>query len=73
VKSRPADESGRDLSPHDSMFHAFGIFAYYDYAISTGPLEDTNNKIKTMKHQAYGIKSFSNSKSLPFTKPGTLY
>ena len=30
-------------------FHAFGILAWYDYPISTGPLEGTNNKIKTMK------------------------
>ena len=28
----------------------------YDYAISTGPLEGTNNKIKTMKRQAYGFR-----------------
>jgi transposase len=27
--------------------HAFGILAWYDYPISTGPLEGTNNKIKT--------------------------
>jgi transposase len=36
--------------------HALGILAYYDYAISTGPLEGTNNKIKTMKRQAYGFR-----------------
>ena len=36
--------------------HAFGILAYYDYPISTGPLEGTNNKIKTMKRQAYGFR-----------------
>ena len=36
--------------------HAQGILAYYDYAISTGPLEGTNNKIKTMKRQAYGFR-----------------
>jgi transposase len=33
-----------------------GILAYYDYRISTGPLEGTNNKIKTMKRQAYGFR-----------------
>jgi len=27
-------------------FHAWGILAYYDYPISTGPLEGTNNKIR---------------------------
>ena len=37
-------------------FHAMGILAYYDYPISTGPLEGTNNKIKTMKRQAYGFR-----------------
>lgn len=33
-----------------------GILAYYDYPISTGPLEGTNNKIKTMQRQAYGFR-----------------
>jgi len=37
-------------------FHACGILAYYDYPISTAPLEGTNNKIKTMKRQAYGFR-----------------
>jgi transposase len=37
-------------------FHATGILAYYDHPISTGPLEGTNNKIKTMKRQAYGFR-----------------
>ena len=37
-------------------FHAFGILAWYDHPISTGPLEGTNNKIKTMKRQAYGFR-----------------
>ncbi len=32
--------------------HQRGILAYDDYPISTGPLEGTNNKIKTMKRQA---------------------
>ena len=36
--------------------HMEGILAYYDYRISTGPLEGTNNKIKTMKRQAYGFR-----------------
>ena len=31
------------------------ILAYYDYLIPTGPLEGTNNKIKTMKRQACGF------------------
>jgi transposase len=36
--------------------HQEGILNYYDYRISTGPLEGTNNKIKTMKRQAYGFR-----------------
>lgn len=36
--------------------HRRGILAWYDYPISTGPLEGTNNKIKTMKRQAYGFR-----------------
>jgi len=33
-----------------------GLLAYYDFPISTGPLEGLNNKIKTMKRQAYGFR-----------------
>ena len=36
--------------------HRRGLLAYYDYPISTGPLEGTNNKIKTLKRQAYGFR-----------------
>ena len=36
--------------------HRHGILAHYDYPISTGPLEGTNNKIKTMQRQAYGFR-----------------
>jgi transposase len=36
--------------------HRTSILAYYDYPISTGPLEGTNNKIKTMQRQAYGFR-----------------
>jgi transposase len=36
--------------------HALGLVAWYDYSISTGPLEGTNNKIKTMQRQAYGYR-----------------
>ena len=38
------------------MAHATGILAYYDFRISTGPLEGTNNKIKVMKRQGYGFR-----------------
>jgi len=37
-------------------FYRFGLLAWYDYPISTAALEGTNNKIKTMKRQAYGFR-----------------
>lgn len=36
--------------------HRAGVLAYYDHPISNGPLEGTNNKIKTMQRQAYGFR-----------------
>jgi transposase len=36
--------------------HSAGILAWYDYPISTGPLEGTNNKIKTLTRQHYGLR-----------------
>ena len=33
-----------------------GLLAYYDARITSGPMEGTNNKIKTMKRQAYGFR-----------------
>ena len=36
--------------------HRWGIYAWYEHPISTGPLEGTNNKIKTMQRQAYGFR-----------------
>jgi transposase len=36
--------------------HRSGLLAYYDARISSGPMEGTNNKIKTMKRQAYGFR-----------------
>ena len=36
--------------------HEEGILAYYDFPISTGPLEGTNTKIQAMKRQAYGFR-----------------
>lgn len=41
---------------HTVSAHREGILAWYDDRISTGPLEGTNNKIKTMKRQAYGFR-----------------
>ena len=42
--------------------HRHGILAWYDYHISNGKLEGINNKIKTMKRQAYGYRD------MPFFK-----
>lgn len=36
--------------------HQSGILAWYDHHISTGKIEGINNKIKTMKRQAYGYR-----------------
>jgi len=37
--------------------HYEGILAYFDFdSLSTGPLEGTNNKIRTMQRQAYGYR-----------------
>jgi transposase len=36
--------------------HRRGLLAYYDYFISTGPLEGTNTKIKLLQRQAYGFR-----------------
>ncbi len=39
--------------------HRSGLLAYYDVMISSGPMEGTNNKIKTMKRQAYGFRDLA--------------
>jgi len=36
--------------------HRRGLLAWYDFPISTGPLEGTNNKIKTLQKRAYGFR-----------------
>jgi len=38
------------------QIHRRGLLAWSDHPISTGPLEGTNNKIKTMQRQAYGYR-----------------
>ena len=38
------------------LAHSHGILAWYDFPISNGPLEGTNNKIKTMNRQHYGLR-----------------
>ncbi|MDR3231783.1 MAG: transposase [Synergistaceae bacterium] len=32
--------------------HRVGIMNYYDYRISTGPLEGTNNRIRVLQRRA---------------------
>ena len=56
---RRAEASGISLLKkfgHTLAAHKAGLLAWYDDRISTGPLEGTNNKIKTMKRQAYGFR-----------------
>lgn len=36
--------------------HRAGILAWYDHLITTGPLEGTNNKIRTLTRLAYGYR-----------------
>jgi transposase len=48
---RVLQQMARTLTAHRS-----GLLAYYDVMISSGPMEGTNNKIKTMKRQAYGFR-----------------
>lgn len=38
------------------LAHKFGILNWFDFPISTGPLEGINNKIKVLKRQAYGFR-----------------
>ena len=38
------------------IVHRDGLLAWYNYPISTGPLEGTNNKIKTLQRRAYGYR-----------------
>jgi transposase len=37
--------------------HRSGILAWYEYPISTGPLEGINTKITVLKRQAYGFRN----------------
>ncbi len=38
------------------LAHSWGILNYFKHPISTGPLEGTNNNIRTMQRQAYGFR-----------------
>jgi transposase len=41
---------------HTLRSHRRGLLAWYDVPISTGPLEGTNNKIRTLQRQAYRFR-----------------
>ena len=55
ARARSAEVKMLDNFANTVDNHRDGILAYYDYPISTGPLEGTNNKIKTLQRQAYGF------------------
>jgi transposase len=38
------------------LIHRTGLLNWYDYPISTGPLEGTNTKIRVLQRQAYGFR-----------------
>ena len=56
ARARIAEVKMLDKFANTLNRHRAGILAYYDYPISTGPLEGTNNKIKTLQRQAYGFR-----------------
>lgn len=53
--------------------HKFGLLSYYDHPISTGPLEGTNNKIKTLQKQSYGFRDMEFFKLRIFSLHETKY
>ena len=57
---RRAEKSGIPILikfAHTIGSHRTGILAFYDHnAISTGPLEGTNNKIRVLQRKAYGFR-----------------
>jgi len=36
--------------------YSFALLAYYDHPVSSGPVEETNNKIQTLERQTYGYR-----------------
>jgi len=50
-----SDPTGRVVS-RTLAIHQAGILAWNDHRISTGPLEGTNNKIRTLTRLAYGYR-----------------
>lgn len=53
--------------------HRRGILNYYQCPITTGPLEGTNNKIKTLQRQAYGFRDYEFFKLKIFALHETRY
>jgi transposase len=56
---RRAESSGirmRMQFAHTLAAPRSGILNYYDYRISTGPLEGTNTKIRVLQRKAYGFR-----------------
>ena len=43
---------------HTLLAYRSGLFNYFQYRISTGPLEGMNNKIKVLKRKMYGFRDF---------------
>ena len=55
-RASPSDRPPPASRSNTLSLHRQGLLAYYDVPISTGPLEGTNNKIKTLQRQAYGYR-----------------
>ena len=52
-------ESGlKPLSTVAFQKHRDSILAWYDFQITNGKLQGINNKIETMKRQAYGYRDY---------------
>ena len=54
--SKQIGETHWDAARQHIRVAVMGILNYYDYRISTGPLEGTNTKIKLLQRQAYGFR-----------------
>jgi transposase len=52
AKVQPLTVMAKTLRTHKPY-----ILAWYDYPLSNGPVEGTNNKIKVLKRQAYGYRN----------------
>jgi len=53
--------TGTGLSPLTTIAKTLmrlqeGLLSYFDYRITSGPMEGTNNKVKTVQRQSYGFR-----------------